>query len=104
MGIFPRQASARFPDDYVVIFMDRAAWHTAGKLEVPENMRLEFLPPYSPELGPAEIPWREIREKWFCNKVSACLDAVEYQPMDALISMNQYRVAIQGIAAAKYNH
>ena len=99
MGIFLRQVSERFPNDYVVMFMDKAAWHTAGKLEVPENMRLEFLPPYSPELNPTEILWREIREKWFCNKVFANLDAVEDQLMDALVSMNQNPETVKTISS-----
>ena len=33
--------------------MDQAGWHLAGELVVPANMRLIFLPPYSPELNPA---------------------------------------------------
>jgi transposase len=33
-----------------VVLMDKAGWHTAGDLVVPENLSLVFLPPYSPEL------------------------------------------------------
>jgi hypothetical protein len=32
-------------------------------LQIPKNMRIIFLPPYSPELNPAEHLWEEIREK-----------------------------------------
>ena len=34
--------------------MDKAGWHTADELRVPENLSLVFLPPYSPELNPIE--------------------------------------------------
>jgi hypothetical protein len=34
--------------------MDKAGWHTAGDLVVPDNLSLVFLPPYSPELNPID--------------------------------------------------
>ena len=34
--------------------MDQAGWHIASELEVPANMKLTLLPPYSPEINPAE--------------------------------------------------
>jgi hypothetical protein len=37
-----------------IVLMDKAGWHTAGDLVVPENLSLVFLPPYSPELNPIE--------------------------------------------------
>jgi hypothetical protein len=37
--------------------MDKAGWHTAGDLVVPDNLSLVFLPPYSPELNPIERLW-----------------------------------------------
>ena len=49
--------------------MDQAGWHIAEALEVPTNMRIVFLPPYSPELNPAEHLWKALREGWFANTV-----------------------------------
>ena len=37
--------------------LDGAGWHGGGRLTPPEGVRLECLPPYSPELQPAERPW-----------------------------------------------
>jgi hypothetical protein len=42
------------PGAYGILLMDRAGWHTADELRVPENLSLVFLPPYSPELNPIE--------------------------------------------------
>jgi transposase len=42
--------------------MDKAGWHTAGDLVVPENLSLVFLPPYSPELNPIEGLWLHLRD------------------------------------------
>jgi transposase len=46
------------PNKRVILVLDGAGWHgAAGGLAVPEGVRLEFLPPYSPELQPAEHLW-----------------------------------------------
>ena len=38
------------PGAHGIVLMDKAGWHTANELRVPENLSLVFLPPYSPEL------------------------------------------------------
>lgn len=57
--------------------MDRASWHTTKSLIIPKNIILWFLPPYSPELNPAELIWRELRAKYFNNKTFKSLDEVD---------------------------
>lgn len=41
----------------IVLAIDNAGWHRANKLEVPSGIHIEYLPPYSPELQPAERLW-----------------------------------------------
>ena len=41
----------------VLIVLDNAPWHKAKALCVPEGLEFVFLPPYSPELQPAERLW-----------------------------------------------
>jgi DDE superfamily endonuclease len=41
----------------ILLVLDRAGWHTAKKLRVPEGVHLEFLPSHSPELQPSERLW-----------------------------------------------
>ena len=41
----------------ILLVVDRAGWHTAKKLRVPEGIHLEFLPSHSPELQPSERLW-----------------------------------------------
>jgi transposase len=36
------------PGKNAVLVVDKAAWHLTGKLEVPENISIVPLPPYSP--------------------------------------------------------
>jgi transposase len=44
-------------DKRIVLVVDKAGWHTGKEVEVPEGIHLEFLPPGSPELQPAERLW-----------------------------------------------
>lgn len=49
-------------DKRIVLPLDQAGWHTSEKLEVPEGIHLVPLPPYSPELQPAERLWPLVNE------------------------------------------
>jgi len=98
MSIFLAEVAERHPDEYVVMVLDGAGWHQAIELDIPENMQLVRLPPYSPELNPAEHLWEEIREKWFPNLVFKTLDAVEDVLVDALRSLENSPDRIASIA------
>jgi transposase len=56
LAAFARAAGAG-PRKQLVLVLDRAGWHTSVHLRVPEHVHLLFLPPYSPELQPAEHLW-----------------------------------------------
>jgi transposase len=51
------QAVGASAQKQIVLVLDRAGWHTSKALTVPEGLHLLFLPPYSPELQPAEHLW-----------------------------------------------
>jgi hypothetical protein len=72
-----RQVSKDFPDNFIVMLVDQAGWHTSKKLAIPENIRLIKLPPRSPELNSSEHIWEELRQKHFPNIAFKTLDAVE---------------------------
>ena len=44
-------------DKTVILLIDNAGWHVTPRLEVPNGIRVCFLPPYTPELQPAERLW-----------------------------------------------
>jgi transposase len=77
MGIFLEEVSIRQADRFTLLFMDQAGWHTAKDLEIPPNIRLAYLPPYSPELNPTEHIWDELREKYFHNVTFDSLSSLE---------------------------
>lgn len=41
----------------VLLVLDRAAWHMTMKLRIPKGIEIIPLPPYSPEIQPAEHLW-----------------------------------------------
>jgi transposase len=45
-----------------VLVLDNAGWHGEAGLNIPEGIRLVFLPPYTPELQPAETLWALVDE------------------------------------------
>ncbi len=63
------------PDKRVVLLLDNAGFHTRPNLAVPDGIRLVYLPPYSPELQPAETLWPLVDEP-IVNKLVPTLDAL----------------------------
>lgn len=51
------------PDEFKILILDNGAFHKAAQLEIPPNIALLFIPPYSPELNPAEKMWRHIKDQ-----------------------------------------
>ncbi len=77
MSAFLAQIHAQFLGDFCVVVLDGAGWHIAGELIVPPAMRLELLPPYSPELDPVELLWDYIRDHYTGNHAFRSVDEVE---------------------------
>ena len=46
---------------HALLILDGAGWHGSAELEVPDNITLLKLPPYSPELNPMENVWAYLR-------------------------------------------
>jgi putative transposase len=65
------------PGAHAVLILDRAGWHrTGGKLCVPDNISLLYLPAYSPELNPTENIWQYLRQTFLSNRVHASYQAI----------------------------
>lgn len=54
MNVFLNHLSMSYPDDIIILVCDGAAWHKAKALKIPKNIRLIFIPPYTPEMNPIE--------------------------------------------------
>lgn len=62
-----------------MVICDGAGWHQrGGTLELPDNIVLLHLPPYSPELNPMENVWAYLRGNKLCALVwNSCDEIVE---------------------------
>ena len=69
---------------------------------IPQNMRLVFLPPYSPELNPAEHLWDSLREECFANHVFSNLDAVESVLTSGLVALEADSIRTQSMTGFKW--
>jgi len=98
VSIFLAEVTKRHPDEFMLMVMDQAAWHKAKDLVIPENLRLIWQPPYSPQCNPVENIWDEIREKWFPNLVFKSMEAVEDTLSEALVVLENDNEKTQSIA------
>lgn len=70
MQIFLNEVSRKIPlGRHAVLVLDQAAWHTTDKLKLPDNISLLHLPPYSPELNPAEQVWQFLKQYFLSNRI-----------------------------------
>lgn len=73
--VFINELSGKNPGEFKILILDNGAFHHAKSLVIPHNVAFIFLPPYSPELNPAEKMWR-----YFKDRVSM----IAYQSLDML--------------------
>ena len=73
--LFLNEFSATNPQELKVIVLDNGAFHKAKRLKVPNNILLVFLPPFSPELNPAEKMWAKFKRA-FTNRLYKSLEEI----------------------------
>lgn len=77
MQLLLNEISAETPPGRIaVIIMDGAGWHHFKGLVIPENIRILFLPAYSPELNPVEQIWQYLKDKFLANRVFVSLEEI----------------------------
>ena len=76
MNLFLSELSKKFRDDDILLVCDGAAWHKSKTMEIPSNITILHIPPYTPEMNPIEQIWREIRTQGFKNEVFQTLKKV----------------------------
>ena len=71
------------PGAHGVVLIDRAGWHTTGKLKIPKNITLLFLPSRAPELNPVENLWQFLRQTYLSNRVFETYEDILDAPCEA---------------------
>ncbi|MFB3845089.1 MAG: transposase [Candidatus Cloacimonadaceae bacterium] len=70
MSFFAKELSEEYQAYRNIIIMDKAARHNPNELHTFDYIRYIFLPPYSPELNPAEHLWKDAGNKKFRNTIA----------------------------------
>ena len=99
LGEFSRQLA---PDVHAVLIRDGAGFHTAKALEVPANVSLVRLPPYSPELNPIENLWHYLRSHYWSNRLYPDWDALMEAAIVGMVAVGTDAELIKTICAAPY--
>jgi transposase len=92
----------KFARQDILLVLDGAPNHRCGELAVPGNIRLLYLPPYSPELNPKENIWDEIREKIFKNYALKSMDVVQAKLKEAILYMERNPKLVRSITSFPY--
>ena len=71
------------PEELKIIVIDNAAFHSTKDVVLPENIVLMPIPPYCPELNPAEKVWQWMKDK-IAMKIFDTLETLE-KKMDQII-------------------
>jgi hypothetical protein len=87
-----------------VILMDRAGWHTTGKLQIPKNLTIILLPSRSPELNPVENIWQYLRANWLSNRVFKDYDNIIDAGCQAWNKLINQPDTIKSIGMRKWAH
>ena len=90
---FAREAEAGLAR-IIVLVLDNAGWHGAANLKIPEGIRLIYLPPYSPELQPAETLWALVDEP-IVNKHIATIEELDTKIASQCVALAEQREQIR---------
>ena len=106
---FLQQLSEQFPETLNVLVVDNAPAHTAHALQIPENVVLLYLPPYSPELNPVERLWEDLKSRISAVdlRVRTQLDAlrehvdeiINHYTDEQLRSLTGYRYILKAVSS-----
>ena len=78
--------SKQNPDEFKILFLDNGAFHKAKDLVIPQNIVLLFIPPYSPELNPAEKMWRYLKDR-VANVAYKTLDDLSHKVVSLILDL-----------------
>ena len=85
MNIFLEKLSEYLGKRKIVLIMDNASSHRSKKLKIPKNIKIEYLPPYCPELNPVERFFQDVK-KYIKNKIFGTLDKLKEELIEILKS------------------
>lgn len=99
--------SKKDPRELKIIVIDNASFHSTKDIELPNNIALLPIPPYCPELNPAEKVWQWMKDKIAMkiydnlntleNKLEVLIKSIEYQIIKSITGYKFYINAFSSI-------
>ena len=83
-----KEFSRQNPREYKILVIDNAGFHSAKNIEIPDNIHLLRIPPYTPELNPCEQIWQYIKMR-FKNKIFRDIDKLKQWLHQIVLGMNK---------------
>ena len=100
MNVFLSELSKEYPEDRISMIMDGAGWHKSKGHIVPANIKIIYLPPYSPELNPVERLWLYIKKNVLSNRIYEELEDLEISLCGFIMSLDN--AVVKNICSANY--
>lgn len=101
MSLFLKEMAKAMKGAETIIVMDGAGWHKSANLEIPANIEIIYLPPYSPELNPIERLWLYIKQDIIKNKIYASIVELEDAVCEFILKRLNTTV-LKSICSASY--
>jgi transposase len=92
MNIYLEELSNYFSREKLILIMDCAGWHKSKDLKVPDNIEIEYLPPYSPELNPVERLWKWLKNNTIHNRIFEKLEDIMASLTDELKALTREKI------------
>lgn len=71
-----KKLSEHRPKELMIVIIDNAGFHSLREYNIPENIKLVRIPPYSPELNPCEKMWAYVKQ-YYKNEFFENLEEVK---------------------------
>jgi transposase len=88
MNIYLQRLAMSLAGKKCILILDGASWHKAKGLNIPKNIELIYLPPYSPELNPVERLWEYVKAHTLKNKLYTSLLTLEQAVCDFMANLS----------------
>ncbi len=105
--VYLEEFSKAYSESENILVLDNGKFHKAKGLVFPENIHLEFLPPYAPELNPIERFWQELKARiaWeifdrledLKQRVAKLLKGYVGEVLKSLTAYPYFMKAVQGL-------
>jgi len=103
---FPVSLRAKFPDKKkIYLIFDNASYNHARKVKaeaLKQNIILDYLPPYSPNLNPIERLWKFVRKEFFKDKYRDTFATFCQQLADFFTNIDQYRAQLASLLTENF--